>query len=67
MSMVYCSKCGKLISTAAESCCRCGEPISDSAELELAELQRLRRQRMLTAVRTAAALAFAALIVYLLV
>ena len=46
MPMVYCSKCGKLVNSAAGSCCRCGEPIADTAELERAELRRLRAERL---------------------
>ena len=46
MPMVYCSKCGKLVSSAAGSCCRCGEPIAASAELERAELRRMRAERL---------------------
>ena len=46
MPMVYCSKCGKLVSTRAENCCRCGEPLADSAELRRYELMRLRKEKL---------------------
>ena len=66
MSMVYCSRCGKLVNTAAGSCCRCGEPIADLAELERSELRRMKAERFRTALFIAAVISAAILAVYLM-
>lgn len=46
MPMVYCSKCGKLVSSRAGSCCRCGKPLADSEELRQSELKRARKDKL---------------------
>ncbi|MBR1423111.1 MAG: hypothetical protein IJ571_06700 [Ruminococcus sp.] len=48
MPMVYCNKCGKLVSTRAELCCRCGEKIAGPEELELFERRRVKKERIKT-------------------
>ena len=46
MPMVYCSRCGKLVSTRAGSCCRCGEPLEDDIRLRRYELMRVKKQNL---------------------
>ena len=53
MPIVYCSKCGKPVSTRAGSCCRCGEQIASPEETEQAEIRRMKRENMNTAVSAA--------------
>ncbi|MBR4626444.1 MAG: hypothetical protein IKO47_01835 [Ruminococcus sp.] len=70
MSMVHCSRCGKLISTRAGVCCRCGETLASRAELIESERRRLRRMRMRETLNAAAVLSLAsalAVMLYLLI
>lgn len=55
MSMIYCHKCGKLVSTRAGFCGRCGEKIDEKASAER-ELIRERRKQITCFVSLCAAI-----------
>jgi uncharacterized paraquat-inducible protein A len=66
MPMMYCHKCGKLISSRAGYCCRCGEDINVH-ESERHERLLAKRRLIADAVLTAAILTFSAIIPLLVI
>ena len=54
MPMVCCDRCGKLISTRAGCCCRCGAPIAGKKALEKYARSKVRKEIIKAAVSEAA-------------